>query len=163
MIVPAVQQSLGRPIFAVFRDALVPHVPCPAHRAAYLYLMEDTRVLYNDSCPVCSFEIDAYRRRAVQDGLPLQFDTLDQAARWGIPPDQAARRLHVLHKGQVLSGVPAFRALWGGNATFAMASAVDRASVHRGGGGYALRSDFGPGSILDAPAPPKARLTKPAT
>lgn len=113
MIVPAVQQSLGRPIFAVFRDALVPHVPCPAHRAAYLYLMEDTRVLYNDTCPVCSFEIDAYRRRAVRDGLPLQFDTLDQAARWGIPPDQAARRLHVLHRGQVLSGVPAFRALWG--------------------------------------------------
>jgi predicted DCC family thiol-disulfide oxidoreductase YuxK len=75
--------------------------------------MEDTRVLYNDTCPVCSFEIDAYRRRAVKDGLPLQFDTLDQAAQWGISPDLAARRLHVLHRGQVLSGIPAFRALWG--------------------------------------------------
>ena len=75
--------------------------------------MEDTRVLYNDTCPVCSFEIDAYRRRAIRDGLPLQFDTLDQAARWGISPDLAARRLHVLHKGEILSGLPAFRALWG--------------------------------------------------
>ena len=75
--------------------------------------MKDTRILYNHTCPVCSFEIDAYRRRAIADGLPLQFDTLDQAAQWGISEDQAARRLHVLHKGQVLSGVPAFRALWG--------------------------------------------------
>jgi predicted DCC family thiol-disulfide oxidoreductase YuxK len=75
--------------------------------------MEETRVLYNDTCPVCSFEIDAYRRRAITDRLPLQFDTLDRAAEWGISPDQAARRLHVLHKGQVLSGIPAFRTLWG--------------------------------------------------
>lgn len=74
--------------------------------------MEDTRVLYNDTCPICSFEIDAYRRRAIQEGLPLQFDTLDQAAMWGIGPEQAARRLHVLQGGKVLSGVPAFRALW---------------------------------------------------
>ena len=80
---------------------------------AYVGGMEDTRVLYNDTCPVCSFEIDAYRKRAVRDGLPLQFDTLDQAAKWGISPDLAARRLHVLHEGQVLSGIPAFRALWG--------------------------------------------------
>ena len=75
--------------------------------------MGATHVLYNDTCPVCSFEIDAYHRRAIQDGLPLQFDTLDCAAQWGITPDQAARRLHVLHRGQVLSGIPAFRALWG--------------------------------------------------
>ena len=87
--------------------------PCHAHVRAYLPSMEDTRVLYNDTCPVCSFEIDAYRKRAIRDGLPLQFDTLDQAARWGISPDLAARRLHVLHKGEILSGVPAFRALWG--------------------------------------------------
>jgi predicted DCC family thiol-disulfide oxidoreductase YuxK len=74
--------------------------------------MEETRVLYNDTCPVCSFEIDAYRRRALREGLPLRFDRLDQAANWGITPDQAARRLHVLHNGEVLSGIPAFRALW---------------------------------------------------
>ena len=70
-------------------------------------------MLYNDTCPVCSFEIDAYRRRATMEGLPLQFETLDQAALWGISPEQAARRLHVLQNGEILSGVPAFRALWG--------------------------------------------------
>ena len=75
--------------------------------------MENTRVLYNDSCPVCSLEINAYRRRAIEDGLPLQFDTLECATNWGITADQAARRLHVLHNGKLLSGVPAFRALWG--------------------------------------------------
>ncbi len=48
----------------------------------------------------------------MKDGLPLQFDTLDQAADWGITPEQAARRLHVLYRGQLLSGIPAFRALW---------------------------------------------------
>ena len=74
--------------------------------------MTPTRVLYNDTCPICSFEIDAYRRRAIKDGLPLQFETLDQAALWGISPEQAARRVYVLHKGEILSGVPAFRALW---------------------------------------------------
>ena len=75
--------------------------------------MEDTRVLYNHTCPVCSVEIGAYRRRAIQDGLPLQFDTLESAVAWGITPDQAARRLHVSYRGKVLFGLPAFRALWG--------------------------------------------------
>ncbi len=75
--------------------------------------MEDTRVLYNETCPVCSFEIDAYRKRAEASDLPIGFDTLGDAARWGLTPDQAARRLHVLHRGQILSGIPAFRALWG--------------------------------------------------
>lgn len=75
-------------------------------------MKDDTRVLYNETCPVCRFEIDAYARRAARDGLPLRFDTLSQAADWGLTPDQAARRLHVMQGGVVLSGVPAFRALW---------------------------------------------------
>ena len=72
----------------------------------------ETRVLYNDTCPVCRFEIDAYRRRAVADGLPIRFDTLDRAEDWGLKPDQAARQLHVWHDGRILSGMAAFRALW---------------------------------------------------
>lgn len=75
--------------------------------------MKDTRVLYNDTCPVCSFEIDAYRRRAEANGLPIRFDSIADAAKWGLTPDQAARRLHVMHNGTLLSGIPAFRALWG--------------------------------------------------
>lgn len=72
----------------------------------------ETRVLYNETCPVCRFEIDAYRRRAVADGLPIRFDGIDRAEDWGLTPDRAARQLHVWQDGRVLSGMPAFRALW---------------------------------------------------
>lgn len=72
----------------------------------------ETRVLYNETCPVCRFEIDGYRRRALADGLPIRFDHLDSAADWGLTPDQAARQLHVWQDGRVLSGLQAFRALW---------------------------------------------------
>jgi predicted DCC family thiol-disulfide oxidoreductase YuxK len=72
----------------------------------------ETRVLYNDTCPVCRFEIDAYRRRAVKEGLPIRFDALERAEDWGLTPDEAAQELHVWQDGRVLSGLPAFRALW---------------------------------------------------
>lgn len=75
-------------------------------------MTDDTRVLYNHTCPVCRVEIDAYRRRALAQGLPIRFDSLDRAQDWGLDPDAAARRLHVWHEGQILSGLPAFRALW---------------------------------------------------
>jgi predicted DCC family thiol-disulfide oxidoreductase YuxK len=79
------------------------------------YLMDmtgETRVLYNETCPVCRFEIDGYRRRALATGLPIRFDPLDRAEDWGLTPDQAARQLHVWQDGRVLAGVDAFRALW---------------------------------------------------
>jgi predicted DCC family thiol-disulfide oxidoreductase YuxK len=72
----------------------------------------DTRVLYNDTCPVCRFEIDSYRRKAEAADLPLRFDPLARAADWNITAEDAARRLHVRHNGQVISGLPAFRVLW---------------------------------------------------
>ncbi|MFN4204266.1 MAG: thiol-disulfide oxidoreductase DCC family protein [Tabrizicola sp.] len=75
-------------------------------------MTEETRVLYNDTCPVCRFEIDAYRRRASADGLSIRFDPLDRAEDWGLTPDEAARQLHVWRAGRILSGMAAFRALW---------------------------------------------------
>jgi predicted DCC family thiol-disulfide oxidoreductase YuxK len=75
-------------------------------------MTSDTRVLYNHTCPVCRFEIDGYRRRALAEGLPIRFDNLDSAADWGLTQDQAARELHVWHDGRVLHGMDAFRALW---------------------------------------------------
>lgn len=75
-------------------------------------MTQETRVLYNETCPVCRFEIDAYRRRALADGLPIRFDALDRAEDWGLTPDEAARQLHVWQDGRVLSGMAAFRALW---------------------------------------------------
>lgn len=75
---------------------------------------DDTRILYNDTCPLCRFEIDHYRAAAARDAAPLRFDPLDKAANWGLTADQAARRLHVMKDGQLLSGLEAFRAIWAG-------------------------------------------------
>lgn len=71
-------------------------------------------VLYNAECPICSREIALYRREAEARGLPLRFEGLDGggAERLGLTPEEAARRLHVVRDGRVLSGLDAFRALW---------------------------------------------------
>jgi len=73
-----------------------------------------TCVLYNANCPVCSFEIGHYARYAEAKGLPIRFDDLNSDARehWGIDADTAARRLYVLHEGELTSGIPAFLVLW---------------------------------------------------
>ena len=48
----------------------------------------------------------------INQGFALRFDDLRSAEAWGVTPDQAARRLHVRHQGQLVSGVPAFQILW---------------------------------------------------
>ncbi|MFN3641934.1 MAG: thiol-disulfide oxidoreductase DCC family protein [Gemmobacter sp.] len=75
-------------------------------------MTQTTRVLYNDTCPICATEIGHYRRVAARTGLPVAFDPLDRAEDWGLTADQAARALHVQVDGRVLSGFDAFRALW---------------------------------------------------
>lgn len=73
----------------------------------------ETKVLYNDQCPVCSFEINHYKGYSERCDLPIRFDDLNRdAARWGMDPDLAARRLYVEKDGELLSGMPAFRVLW---------------------------------------------------
>ena len=73
-----------------------------------------TKVLYNDSCPICSFEINHYAAYAKRHGLPIRFDDLNgpERASWGIDEDTAARRLYVLRDGALTSGIPAFLILW---------------------------------------------------
>lgn len=73
-----------------------------------------TRVLYNGDCPVCDFEISSYRKYAEAQKLPLRFDdlTCTDLGQWGIDADTAARRLHVLHQGQLYAGIDAFVLLW---------------------------------------------------
>lgn len=75
---------------------------------------DTTEILYNGDCPVCSIEIRHYANLAEQRELPLRFDDLnsEDLARWGVDADQAARRLHVRHQGEVLSGIPAFLVFW---------------------------------------------------
>lgn len=74
----------------------------------------ETTTIYNADCPICSREIAAYRRYAVAHDLPLRFEPLQTAdlARLGLTPEDAARRLHVLREGELLSGLPAFVAIW---------------------------------------------------
>lgn len=71
-------------------------------------------VLYNGKCPICAAEIAQYRAQAIAADAPLDFVDLHEAALddWGISPDQAARRLHLRKGGQVISGFPAFLAIW---------------------------------------------------
>ncbi len=75
-------------------------------------MSEDTRILYNDTCPVCRFEIGHYRKAALAEDVPLRFDDLSHACAWGITSEAAAKRLHVLHQGHILSGIPAFQIIW---------------------------------------------------
>ena len=86
-------------------------------RLAYLLSMQDaptTEVLYNANCPICSLEIGHYARYANDVGLPIRFDDLntDACAGWGLDADTAARRLYVMHDGQLSSGIPGFLVLW---------------------------------------------------
>lgn len=72
------------------------------------------RVLYNADCPVCRAEIDHYASHAAARDLPIRFDDLNgpDISLWVVTPDDAARRLHVLHEGRVVAGMEAFRLLW---------------------------------------------------
>ncbi|MEM8653445.1 MAG: DUF393 domain-containing protein [Pseudomonadota bacterium] len=77
-------------------------------------MSDDTRVLYNADCPVCSFEINHYAKYSGDRALPIRFEDLNRAemADWGMERDAAARRLYVLKDGQMYSGIPAFIVLW---------------------------------------------------
>lgn len=77
--------------------------------------MSNVRVLYNGECPVCSREIDHYKRMSIAQSLPVRFDDLnrpDILEAWGISSEDAARRMHVIKDDQVFSGIPAFVVLW---------------------------------------------------
>ena len=73
-----------------------------------------TTTIYNADCPICAREIAAYREYAAARDLPLRFQPLQTAdlARLGLTPEDAARRLYVIRDGALLSGLPAFVALW---------------------------------------------------
>ena len=75
---------------------------------------DETRVLYNGDCPVCSVEIDHYARYSQERALPLAYDDLSDCdlARWGVSRDEAAKRLHVMQDGEIFAGIPAFLVLW---------------------------------------------------
>ena len=73
-----------------------------------------TRILFNADCPICNAEICHYRDYAARLGIAMGFDDLNQIdpALYGVARIDAAKRLHVLHEGSVISGVPAFVVIW---------------------------------------------------
>ena len=78
-------------------------------------MTDDVEVLYNADCPVCRFEINRYQDQSRRHACAITFDDLndDQAlSRWGLSEDAAARRLYLRQGERLLSGVPAFIALW---------------------------------------------------
>ncbi len=80
----------------------------------YLCYMRQTDILYNGRCPICSAEIAQYRKQAEASGAALNFTDLHDAdlTEWQLSADQATRRLHARHDGQIISGFPAFLLLW---------------------------------------------------
>ncbi len=76
--------------------------------------MCDMRVIYNDSCPICSREVSVYRRDAEAEGLDVTFNGLspDELAGTGLSRDTAARKFHVITGDELHEGVDAFVVLW---------------------------------------------------
>lgn len=74
----------------------------------------ETRTLYNAECPICNAEICHYAAYAEARALPLGFEDLNRVdlSDWGVNAEDAAKRLHVLHQGQLYVGFDAFLILW---------------------------------------------------
>jgi predicted DCC family thiol-disulfide oxidoreductase YuxK len=78
-------------------------------------MKDQTEVLYNDTCPICSREVDHYVKLSEKHALPIRYDGLTDPATladWGITPEDAARRFHVRKNGLTYGGIPAFVVLW---------------------------------------------------
>lgn len=77
-------------------------------------MTNEITVIYNQTCPICSREVGAYQRYAERNDLPIDFAALDApvVGEQGLSADDAARRLHVVRDGVLLSGTEAFLALW---------------------------------------------------
>lgn len=101
----------------------------PGHTS---FAMEPLTVIYNDTCPICSREVGAYRREAEAAGCAIGFDGLDNAdlAGFGLDREGAARQFHVVRDGKLLAGLDAFLALWAALPRWAwLARAIDRPVV----------------------------------
>lgn len=70
-------------------------------------------VIYNDTCPICSREVNMYAKTTADDPTVV-YHGLSQCdlVRFGLTEETAAREFHVLHKGELVSGLAAFALLW---------------------------------------------------
>ncbi|MDF1729050.1 MAG: DUF393 domain-containing protein [Sulfitobacter sp.] len=78
-------------------------------------MSEQTEVLYNGSCPICSREVNHYARLTQEAQIDVRYDDISDPGaleRWGIHREEAAKRFHVRRNGQIYAGLPAFIQLW---------------------------------------------------
>lgn len=68
-------------------------------------------VIYNDTCPICSREVEMYRSRTDDDVVYHGLSRSDMR-RFGLDEDSAAREFHVMRDGRLISGLEAFALLW---------------------------------------------------
>ncbi|MEL6958533.1 MAG: DUF393 domain-containing protein [Pseudomonadota bacterium] len=71
-----------------------------------------TKILHNETCPICAREVRAYSRLADKAGVTLTVDGLDDAGAWGVSRDEAARVFRLEEGGVRYEGMDAFRVLW---------------------------------------------------
>jgi len=71
-----------------------------------------TKILHNDTCPICSREVASYTALARANGVEFDVDGLEQAGDWGLDEDTAAQVFRVQKDGVTYEGVEAFRVLW---------------------------------------------------
>jgi len=94
---------------------------------------QTTDVIFNGSCPICSREIASYARYSQRKALPIRYTDLGDidVSQYGLTPDTAAKRLHVIQDGVMISGLPAFAALWAQMPRFSWLARLVRAPIVR--------------------------------
>jgi len=104
--------------------------------AVFKRMTRKPTVLYNGACPICHREIEHYRRLDRSGAKSLSFIDISspnpEEAGLPLAQDDAKRRLHVLDAdGQLLSGIPAFAAIWDQLPKYRWLSALTRLPILR--------------------------------
>jgi predicted DCC family thiol-disulfide oxidoreductase YuxK len=73
-----------------------------------------TKVLYNNNCPVCSLEINHYKKYSEKEDIQIIYEDLNKTnlEKWSLSKDESMKRLHVIKNNTLYSGVDAFIVLW---------------------------------------------------
>tara|TARA_Y100000590_G_C15661978_1_gene993034 strand:- start:1154 stop:1504 length:351 start_codon:yes stop_codon:yes gene_type:complete len=72
-----------------------------------------TKVFFNNSCSICKFEIDHYKK--ISDDSIEWIDITNNVKASKITSksnEELLRRLHVIHNGEVIGGSKAFLIIW---------------------------------------------------
>jgi len=71
-----------------------------------------TKVYYNESCSICRFEINHYKKFEEKIGWVDVTNNKSAVDETKKQPKELIRRLHVLKDGQIYNGIDAFLLVW---------------------------------------------------